>query len=237
MRDDVGVLDRIAGAWAEAEATVRAEMRQGGVDKGVVFGARIKPVDGRSTLKELVDAVELDWFGRDPLIYDGALYLPAEHNLAVNSGLEIAARRTFQMSNIPGGGGTSSNAGGVVGGGVDSGTAAVANSTHQFNTGTNATTHFVRFVTNTFVSGPSYGLSGNTGTITASFQITDTNFTPTSSDQIHRRYGLHNNTNSGSGSAANSASSLFSMLSGFILDFNSKAYDITVETRTQWTGT
>lgn len=170
----------------------------------------------------------IDWFGKMPLQYGDKLLLPQqegvdgmvlplEHNLAVDTGLHISAQRTFvTVANATLTPVASTTNNGVRYGGVDNNVAAVANTTTQFDT--TAGNRFIKV----FDADPTYSTANKR--MTGLFTIANTDTTI-----VQRRYGIGND-------VANAANTLFSMLSGFILDFNGKAFSITVESQSNWTG-
>lgn len=187
------------------------------------FKAKLSPLEAvmeasifRSTsyrvrIDKLPDDAHIDWFGYQPRLFNGSLFLLPKPNLAVDTGLHIAAQRAFGLTAVG-----SSVADIVDAGGVDNSVTAVSATTTRFDT-----TGGNRFLT-AFEATPTYSAANKR--VTALFNITNTDITI-----VHRRYGLTTDT-------ANADFTLFSMLSGFVLDFNSKAYDITVESQTNFTG-
>lgn len=168
-------------------------------------------------------SADLDWFGQRPWEYQGKLFLPPKHNLCVNSGIHIALQRTFLTT--AGGALTpvaSSTIGGVRCGGVDNDVTAVSATTARFNT-----TAGNRFIT-IFDANPTYSTANKR--MTALFNITNSDTTI-----VHRRYGIIGDGTASDGTD-NEDFTLFSMLSGFELNFNSLAYDITVESQSNGTG-
>lgn len=162
-------------------------------------------------LNKVPDDAKIDWFGMKPVNHSGHLILLPAPNLCVNTGVHIFMQRGFGLTAT---GGTVADI--IDTGGVDNNTTAVAATTTQFDT-----TASNRFLT-AFDATPTYSTANKR--VTALFNITNTDTTI-----VHRRYGLSTDT-------ANAANTLATMLSGFILDFNGKAYDITVESQTNGTG-
>ena len=205
-------------SWAAGQrARLDHALTTGEIRGFTTYGVWMKVPAGYAGPQQYLNDLHVDWFDEYPLEVGDRIYLPAAHNLAVDSGLHISAQRTFVTTAdadlTPESGSTND---GVRYGGVDNNTTAVVAGTSQFDT-----TSSNRFIA-LFESDPSYS--------TANKRITSTlNITNSDTTIVHRRYGVGND-------SANAANTLFSMLSGFILDFNSKAYDINVEFQNNWTG-
>ncbi len=184
---------------------------RGLVAEGTTYGVRINHAEHLTG----------EWFGKHIIRADGALWLPAMPNLAVNTGLHMSSQRVLVKTD-----GTlrtavaGSTNNGVRWGGVDNTTGAVAATTAQF-----AGTSF----TKQFDADPIYSTTNKRDT--ALFTITNANFTA-----VQRRFGLSNDGTLIGANGGQTANTLFSMLAEFILDYNGKAFDTTIESQTDWTG-
>lgn len=223
--DPQGWLSWFQRARLPAPAKLWCKMRQ-----GTVYTPFIRGVPD-------IRRVNYDWFGTRLMEYGGGLYVFApQHNLAVNTGLHIAAQRTFinaaGTAMTPASGSTSD---GIKGGGVDDDTTAVIATEDAFtDTSTN------RQFSETWSVNPTYSTTNKR--ITASYNMLDTDSAVDSAGAngvllnalVMRRFGLTNDP--GVVSASNDANTLFSMLSGFLIDYNDQVFDMTVQSETDWTG-